>query len=317
MSQNNAFQALGLSPAKKLVLLQASSGGYALTGGPASAGASWFVNSVSGLDTYSGQAWGAAFKTIAKAVASAAAGDTIYILGSFNEAVVVTSLAGLHIVGAGSTSNEALWTAPDTTAPCLTVTTAADVLVSNIRFRPPLGNAAISLIGASSQFKLSQCRIQGKTGSVTGLLTDGGQSNVALLDNEFFYINTAATSGHAILGQTYSGSEPTGWVIRRNIFNSNTYHIVCRQSRATIIDNTFLGIGLTAAGTSAAPSVCMDISGSAIPGAGCNIVTRNFLGGAYTTALYVSGTNDNWTGNNATANGTTCVQGLTVAVPAP
>jgi hypothetical protein len=282
-----------------------------------SSGASWFANSASGLDTYSGEAWGAAFKTIAKAVASAAAGDTIYILGSFNEAVAVAALAGLRLIGAGSTSNQALWTAPDTTAPCLTVTATADVSVSNIRLRPPLGNAAISLIGASNQFKLSQCRIQGKTGSVTGLLTDGGQSNVALLDNEFFYINTAATSGHAILGQTYSGSEPTGWVIRRNIFNSNTYHIVCRQSRATIIDNTFLGIGLTAVPSAAAPSMCLDISGGTVTAAGCNIVTRNFLGGAYTTALYVSGTNDNWTGNNATANGTTCVQGLTVAVPAP
>ena len=315
MPQNNAFQALGQSRTKSLVPLQVSPGGLEYAS-PPGAGNAWFVSSANGSDSYSGQAWGAAFKTIAKAVAAAAAGDMISILGSFNEAVGVTSLAGLQIVGAGSTSDQALWTAPDTTAPCLTVTGAADVVVSGIRFRPPLGNAAISLIGASSQFTLSKCRIQGKTGSVSGLITDGGQSNVHIEDNEFFYINTAATSGHAILGSGYVGSEPTGWIIHRNIFNSNTYHIVCRQSRATITENTFLGIGLTAAGTSAAPSMCMDISGSSIPGAGCNIVTRNLFGGAYTTALYMSGTNDAWTGNYGTANGTTCVQGLTVAVPA-
>ena len=285
------------------------------TGGLPLSGNYWFVNSATGADGNAGTG-AQPFKTIARAVAVASAGDNILILGSFNEAVGVTK-AGITFMGAGSTSNRSLWTAPDTTAPCLTVTGAADVVVCGIRFRPPVSNAAISLVGASNQFTLASSRIQGKTNSYTGILTDGGQANVRIVDNEFFYINTAATNGHAILGSGYATSEPTGWIIQRNKFHSNTYHIVCRQSRAVITDNVFSGIGLTAVPSAAAPSMGMDISGATVVAGGCNLVTNNLLGGAYSTALYVSGTNDDWIGNYSTANGSTCIQGLTIAVPAP
>ena len=316
MSQNIAFSAFGQSPTKKQVLIQVNAGGYVIPG-PGGTGSAWFVSSASGSNSNSGRSWSAAFLTIAKAVASAAAGDTIYLLGSFNEAVGVT-LSGLSFVGPGTTSNESLWTAPDTVAPCLTITGATDVVVNGIRFRPPVANAAISLVGASNQFRLVNSRIQGKLNSGSGLITDGGQSNVELLNNTFIYINTAATSGHAVLGSGYAGNiEPSAWVVRGNNFNSNTYHFVCRLNHSTVTNNTFLGMGLSAAGTSAAPSKCLDISGSLDPSPGCNIVTGNFFGGAYTTALYAAGTNDEWTGNWGTANGTTCVQGVTVAVPAP
>ena len=288
---------------------------FGVGGGLPLTGDYWFVNSVTGVDGNVGSS-GQPMKTIARAVAVAAAGDTILIKGSFNEAVALTK-AGVTIMGAGSTSAEALWTAPDTTAPCLTITAAADVVLRNIRLRPPVSNAAIQLVGASHQFQMIGCRIQGKANSATGILTDGGQANVALIDNEFFYINTAATSGHAILGRTYTVGEPTGWMVEGNIFASNTYHFVCRMNRATILNNVFAGIGLTAVPSTAAPSMGIDISGGTVAGAGCNIVSKNVFGGAYTTALYVSGTNDDWTGNWGTANGTTCIQGVTVAVPAP
>lgn len=274
----------------------------------------WIVNSATGNDNNSGQAVDEAFKSISEAASRVQAGGTIYIQGSFNEAVNIAQ-PGVSLIGAGSTSNRALWTAPDTVAPCLTVSAAADVVASNLRFRPPLGNSAISLVGASNQFLLDGCRIQGKTGSYNGILTDGGQSNVKLTDNEFFYINTAATHGHAILGSGYVTAEPVGWIIEGNIFSSNTYHIVCRMSRSTIINNVFAGIGLTAVPSSAAPSMGIDISGATVSGAGCNIVSKNVLGGAYTTALYVSGTNDDWTGNYSLSNAGTCVNGITLAVP--
>ena len=151
-----------------------------------------------------GKSWAYAFKTITEAVAVAVAGDTIYIYSGltnatqFNEAVAVTSLAGIRFIGGGSNPDQAIWTAPNTTAPALTFTASPDFLVEGIRFRPPLGNAAISLVGISHNGIIQDCRFQGKTGSLYGILTDGTQSNIHILDNEFVYINTA--SAYAIKG---------------------------------------------------------------------------------------------------------------------
>ena len=86
--------------------------------------------------------------------------------------------------------------------------------------------------------------------------------------------------------------------------------------RQSIITNSyFSGKGLIAAGTMAAPDGCIDISGAT---GGCNIVTKNFLGGDYSTALYVSGTDDDWVGNFSSDVSETEVgaEGITIAVPA-
>ena len=86
--------------------------------------------------------------------------------------------------------------------------------------------------------------------------------------------------------------------------------------RQSIITNSyFSGKGLIAAGTMAAPDGAIDISGATD---GCNIVTKNVLGGDYSTALYVSGTDDDWVGNFSADIDETEVadNGITIAVPA-
>ena len=86
--------------------------------------------------------------------------------------------------------------------------------------------------------------------------------------------------------------------------------------RQSIITNSyFSGKGLIAAGTMDAPDVAIDISGAT---GGCNIVTKNVLGGDYSTALYVSGTDDDWVGNFSSDIAETEVadSGITIAVPA-
>lgn len=274
----------------------------------------FYVNSETGNDNNSGVVDDEAFKSINQGVARVNPGGIIRITGSFNEAVICAK-AGVTFMNEGPTSNRALWTAPDTAAPCLTVAAAPDVKVQNIRLRPPVANVAIALTGASHQFTMEGSRIQGKLNSKGGLHTDGAQANVALLGNEFFYINKASTDGHAILGETYD-AEPTGWYLEGNVFQSNTYHLILRLNRSTIIRNVFSGKGLTAANTGAAPSKCIDISGGTVAAPGCNIVTQNALGGAYDTGLYVAGADDNWVGNYAASNATTCVNGITLAVPA-
>lgn len=242
-----------------------------------------------------------AFKTIAEAVAVAIAGDTIFIKGSFNEAVDV-AVAGLRIIGIGATTNRALWTAPDTMSPCLTITAVADCWIENIRFRPPVENAAISLIGAASQTTIINCRFQGKTNSYYGILTDGSQANVHILNNEFFYINTA-TYGTAIKGQTYATSDPTGWVVEGNKFHSNLNHIVCAMRQSIIRENVFSAVGIAPAGTAQLTVVGIDLSGGG-SGVGANIVTRNDIGGLYHLACYKpaiatvgAAGSDEWSGN--------------------
>jgi hypothetical protein len=235
-----------------------------------------------------------AYKTITEAVAVAVAGDTIYIKGSFNEAVGVT-VAGLRLIGIGTTTNRALWTAPNTTAPCLTITAAADVWVENIRFRPPVANAAISLVGASHQATIKNCRFQGKTGSYYGILTDGSQANVHILDSEFWYINTA-TYGTAIKGATYATAEPAGWIVEGNKFHSNLNHIVCRMRQSIIRENVFAEAGLAADGSTSASLTVLGIDIHGATG-GCNVVTRNDLGAVYNQTYYYAGTNDQWAGN--------------------
>lgn len=254
------------------------------------------------------------YKTITEAVAVAVAGDTIYVKGSFNEAVTV-AVAGLRIIGIGTTSNRALWTAPDTTAPALTIAAAADVVIENIRFRPPVANAAIELTGVSHQFQMYNCRIQGKAGSHYGIKTDGKQANVRIEGNEFYYINTSSY-GIAIYGHTYDGAEPAGWIVKNNYFHSCLKYISCRMRQSIITGNFFAGKGLIANGTMAAITTGIDISGAT---GGCNLVQGNFLGGDYSTATYVSGTDDNWIGNISDDLAETEVDtttGTTIAVPA-
>ena len=57
----------------------------------------YYVDGTDGSDAHVGTSWGTAFKTIAAAVAACAAGDTIYIKGSFSEAVTC-SKAGVRFI---------------------------------------------------------------------------------------------------------------------------------------------------------------------------------------------------------------------------
>lgn len=266
------------------------------------------VDSGNGNDTTGdGSSWSKAFKTIAAAVLVLASGDTLFIRGTgFNEAVTITGLTGIRIVGIGNNPNCALWTAPDSTASvsgkALTLDASPDWRIENIRFRPPKylsGGvpAAVALTGVSHNGKLIGCRMQGKSGSWYGLLTDGYQANVQLLDNEFYYINTA-TYGTAIKFVIAGGAaEPTGWVLKRNIFHSNLNHIVCIMRQSVIEENTLGGAGISATGAANDTVLGIDLSGTTA-GIAANIITKNVLGGVYNQDHYVpAGATDSWKGN--------------------
>lgn len=276
----------------------------------------WYVDSAV---TASGNCKSLAYacKTITEAEALASAGDTIYIKGSFSEAVTV-DLAGVRIVGIGSTPHRAQWTcAAD--AKCLTIT-AADVTVENIRFAPPAYSAgipaAIYLNGATYAV-IKNNRFQGKTGSWYAIYTTGDCDNTKILDNQFYYMNTA-TYGTAI--KSSGASDISGMVIDGNEFQSNLNHIVAPMKLSRITNNVLPGGGLAAAGTYSATLTVLgiDVHGAA---SGYNVITQNQLGSLYHQACYYAGTGDEWNGNfvkdRTHSTQVDATTGISILAPAP
>ena len=264
-----------------------------------------------------GKSWATAFKTITEANALAVAGDTIFIYsgtgtGSQFTESVVCGVAGVRYIGGGTNPDQAVWTG--SAGHALTFNGVADYTVENIRFRPANGYGGISLVGAASYGTIRGNRLQGTTGSKYGIKSDGHQSGVRVEGNHFLYMNAATCYG--IYAPIDAGvAENASWEILDNFFHSNTYHLKGNFRYSIVKGNTFAAYGLLAAGGQGAPTKCIDFT----PGSGSvgnNTVTQNTLGGAYSTTLYVSSNaNEDWIGNYAAIDVTTCPNGLTVAVP--
>lgn len=280
----------------------------------------WYVDSVNGSDTANdGRSLDSAYATIATAVAAAAAGDTILIRGSFDEAVSCAKI-GIRFVGFGTEPAQATWTCTDSPSPtCLTLT-AAGCVVQNIKFRPPAYAAsgtpkAISMSGAS-QTQIVDCLFQGRAGSHIAIYSDGNNANVYVARNRFIYLNTV-TYGCAIGGGGYTVGENSGWIIEDNIFHSNVIHVQMRMRQSVVRRNLFGDYGLGPAGAGIQTTVKLNISGAT---GGWNHVYDNQMEGDYSTTsnAYVAGTNDSWYGNQAEDTSETEVTALevTTAVPA-
>ena len=275
-------------------------------------GTSYCVDSVNGVDTYNGLSWATPLNTIAAAVALASDGDTIFIYGTFTEAV--TCAKKLAFIGRGNTVNDAVWMESEAGQTLLTLT-GTDCLIMGIRFRvPTTGGIAINMSG-SDYTKIIGCHFQGRAGSYYGIYVDGG-SQWQILGNIFEYMNTS-TYGCGILGYSTT-TVPTGCEIAFNTFHSNLRHIKATMRQSFVHDNLFQSVGLSATNTSLTATVLCDVYGE-VAGAQYNTVTRNMFQGTYTiTAGYKPGTGDNWYGNKSDYISQTGVtaEGTTTAVPA-
>jgi len=273
-------------------------------------GVEYYVDSVNGSNSgRSGTSWSSAYATIAYAVAAAVAGDRIYVKGSFSEAVTIAiAKTGISIIGVGTGPNMAIWTAA-TDAKCLTIN-ATDVLVKNIKFRPPAysaGTPAAILLGGAAYAKIQGCRFQGKTASWYAIYSPVCDSdNVEISDCEFIYMNTA-TYGAAIKGVEAGGLSYSAWKILRNIFSYCVTAIDINGRVCIIKDNIVKEYGINAAGAVAAVlALGIDLSGTS---SGGNTVFENQLAGTYGATLYkVGASGDCWAGNYGPA-------GLTTANP--
>lgn len=277
-------------------------------------GTRYYVDSVNGVAGNDGLTWATALKTIAAAVALAVAGDTIFLTGSFNEAVTC-SVAGVSFYGIGTGPVMATWTAPTVLASFCLKLAAANCLVANIKFQPVIYvtsgiPSAIRLTTGANYTRITGCRFQGQVGSYKAIYADANLSNVVIDNNEFIYMNTL-TYGCAIYSVNLAGA----WRILNNDFNSNVADIKIIGRFCTLDGNVHHISGLTAAGIPAAAVTgkAIDLSGT---DSGANTMTRCTLGGTYNLATYTPATYDTWMGNYASIVATTAPNGLTVLVPA-
>lgn len=276
-------------------------------------GSVWYADS-SVSASKAGTTWDTAFKTITEAVAAASAGDTIYLKGTFTEAVTV-STAGLTFIGAGPTPNDNVWMESAADDDLVTLS-AGHCRFYNIRFRvPTTGGRGIVMSGADYT-RVIGCYFQGRGGSEAAISEDGSNDNCVIEENVFMYNNTD-TDGHGIYGHTYTADVVgSGWIIRNNTFHSNTNHIVMRARQSQIYGNLFQEKGLGNDGNILTTTSKLVLSGT---NSQWNSVTKNIMQGDYSnTGGYTAGTNDNWFGNMADdiAEGEVADNGVTTAVPA-
>ena len=280
----------------------------------------YFVHSTNGGDSNDGKTWATAFATIAVAVAAASAGDTIMMFGSFNEAVTCAT-ANITFVGAGNNPKSCQWTAPTVAASFCLTPTANYISVENIYFRPVVyvtsGVPSAIRLSGSNWFTVKNCRFQGRVGSYAAIYSPVCDSdNVHILNNEFYYMNTA-TNGIAISGVEAGGLSYSGWKISDNEFQSCLQGIDINGRACTITDNVLMEYGINPAGAIAQlMTTGIDLSGTS---SGGNCVTRNQLPGDYSTARFVAGASgDAWVGNFCDDVGETEVadNGISVANPA-
>jgi len=277
-------------------------------------GTAYYVDGTNGIDTADGKTFKTALKTIGEAVSRASAGDTIYIKGSFTEAVTV-AVAGLSIIGIGIGPQEAIWTGAND-AKCLTIT-AQCVAVENIRFRPPAYTAsratcAIFLNGANYA-RIRNCRFQGKTGSQAAIHGAEADSDNVLIENcEFLYLSTA-TYGAGIRIEETVDAYCSAWRILNCYFNGCVTALSLPARNCLIQGCTFMNYSSPVAG--GVPGVVMTLGinlrgKNASTMNGANSVVGNYLAGTYSETLYKDTTGDMWAGNYNIA-------GVTAANPAP
>lgn len=291
-------------------------------------GETLFVDPTNGADTYDGRSWATAKATLGAAINAAPVNATILFMGVANENGIDLNVEGVSIVGAGGCQKQNRINCTGEDATYNVEISAAYCRLENLYIVPSASAgasvAAITLTTAAQHAEIIRCRLQGSSSAVVGIYSASvGADNVKIRDCSFYYFNTA-TTGTAIKGVSTGGFAYSGWEITGNTFNSCVNGIVFNAKCCTIAGNRFNAYGLQAAadGGAIASLLAMgiDLTSTSGGGGGGNIVTGNWLAGAYTTALYkanadVAGS-DNWYGNYCPTTATTAPYGLSVAVPA-
>lgn len=279
----------------------------------------WFVHGNLGNDGNTGTSWDAALKTMARAFELIGSGDVIHLLGNIREQLVTpVGIFDVTIVGEGTVLRHAdsfatnsgwraaaTWRAPSspTSGQALLRIQQQGWQILNILWAGfTTGTpASIELVRNAdsgdderdaSHTRIAGCRFAG--GSI-GIRLGFASYTENLFDNhiEGNIFNDCVTAIKLTAGGAYRQ------LIRDNVFEANTNHIVAALTQSTIWDNIFQdhttdAINLTSGG-------------------GLNVITKNYLSGTYSSVggYTRSNANDEWAGNFNTLSG-----GITVSDPA-
>jgi len=203
------------------------------------AGKSWYVNTVTGSDSYDGKSWDTPFATMAKAFTVIASRDVIYMIGKVREQIIAPlGVYGVTIVGADTRPRHDLaasWMAPvsgPTSGKALCEIVEQGWVFQNILFVSHTSAAAIQMTRAEdavhpdpSHAMFINCRFFG----VDGIEDIGGCFGVQVLGCQFYGL-----TGTAIMQNGVSIDTPTGWVVDGCQFINNANAIVKPMKWGTV-----------------------------------------------------------------------------------
>jgi hypothetical protein len=282
----------------------------------------WFVDGDQGADGNPGKDPGAPRKTMGSVFTDAQfkSGDRIYLRGNIREQLVTPAgIFDVTIVGVGNrprhadahTGNNG-YSAATWRAPASPVAGQANVRViqqgwrfENILFVMADANSAgIEIVrnagSGDAERDGSHCSVLGCRFAGAGI---GIRSGVAGSFTEIVFNVEVAYCKFNGCTHAMLGINGNSWSIHHNEIQGCTNAIIMALQNSFIHENIVNGF------TAAANSGGVDLNG----GGGLNVVTKNFLGGAYSIAggYRVSNANDAWWGNFADVTG-----GVTQADPA-
>jgi hypothetical protein len=289
-----------------------------------------FVDAKTGSSAGDGLSWENAVNTMARGLAIVQTGGRVYFRGDIREEVTGSNLKfDIKIIGVGGQHHAdepssayhpgaSVWRAPASptaTTPLIAVR-GRGWEFHNILFDCPVDAAAVQLNSNASsgtdEYDASHARFYNCifTSGYRGIQDNGGCHSVMIQDCIFRIISE--TGGGAIVNTSTSVRVPQYWRIENNFFagngasGGNELHIDAPLSGALIAKNYFGRVEGTAK--------YVDLTGG-----DDNIVTGNYMAGAYDTSDYVAGTNDEWFGNQTSSisfgtSGTNAA-GVSIGVP--
>lgn len=167
----------------------------------------------------------------------------------------------------------------------------------NIAFDCPVDAAAIALhrnaLADVSEYdaghaEIENCRF---TDGLIGIQNIGGCGFVKVRGNRFQRMS--GSGGAGIKCTSTSVAVPLNWEIEDNHFHHNASHILSSMSYSTLRRNIFGRFTAT---------LSVDLYNQPSAGQGeYNVITKNYLSGAYGVTAYPAGSNNEWAGNDNVA----------------
>ena len=267
-------------------------------------GINYYVDSSASDDTGNGLTWATAKKTIQAAVTLAANYDTIYIRGSFSEAVTpsAASVSNVTLKGVTGTKRRPQWVSGAAGSACLVISGDGWVL-EDLRFQGATNTVALVKIDKSGAnlgngSVIKNCYFHGGGDSLAAICYYGGSIQNELIGNHITDFGGANTGYQAaVYGDSYVQSAGH-FKIEDNFFSENVDHLRLQAFTCLIKGNIFQSEGNLIDTTIKLDTVC---SGEDVGG---NCVVDNYFGDTAAniknTEGYYGTTDDLWSGNHCT-----------------